>query len=142
MGFFDKLKSGLGKTKESFSDKLNNVFSTFRKVDEDLLEELEEILVMSDVGMETATLIIDKLRQRVKRENLKDESQVRVAIKEIMVEILNLENSSLNLETIPSVILVIGVNGVGKTTSIGKIANNLVRSGKKVVIEDYIIRNI
>ena len=134
MGFFDKLKSGLGKTKESFSDKLNNVFSTFRKVDEDLLEELEEILVMSDVGMETATLIIDKLRQRVKRENLKDESQVRVAIKEIMVEILNLENSSLNLETIPSVILVIGVNGVGKTTSIGKIANNLVRSGKKVVI--------
>ena len=134
MGFFDKLKNGLGKTKESFSDKLNNVFSTFRKVDEDLLEELEEILVMSDVGMETATLIIDKLRQRVKRENLKDESQVRVAIKEIMVEILNLENSSLNLETIPSVILVIGVNGVGKTTSIGKIANNLVRSGKKVVI--------
>ena len=66
MGFFDKLKNGLGKTKESFSDKLNNVFSTFRKVDEDLLEELEEILVMSDVGMETATLIIDKLRQRVK----------------------------------------------------------------------------
>ena len=134
MGFFDKLKSGLGKTKESFSDKLNNVFSTFRKVDEDLLEELEEILVMSDVGMETATLIIDKLRQRVKRENLKDESQVRDAIKEIMVEILDNENSSLNLETTPSVILVIGVNGVGKTTSIGKIANNLVRSGKKVVI--------
>ena len=134
MGFFDKLKNGLGKTKESFSDKLNNVFSTFRKVDEDLLEELEEILVMSDVGMETATLIIDKLRQRVKRENLKDESQVREAIKEIMVEILDNENSSLNLETIPSVILVIGVNGVGKTTSIGKIANNLVRSGKRVVI--------
>ena len=134
MGFFDKLKNGLGKTKESFSDKLNNVFSTFRKVDEDLLEELEEILVMSDVGMETATLIIDKLRQRVKRENLKDESQVRDAIKEIMVEILDNENSSLNLETTPSVILVIGVNGVGKTTSIGKIANNLVRSGKKVVI--------
>ena len=134
MGFFEKLKNGLGKTKDNFSDKLNNVFSTFRKVDEDLLEELEEILVMSDVGMETATLIIDKLRQRVKRENLKDENEVRQAIKEIMIEILDVEDPSLNLETKPSVILVIGVNGVGKTTSIGKIANNLVRSGKRVVI--------
>ena len=134
MGFFDKLKSGLGKTKESFSDKLNNVFSTFRKVDEDLLEELEEILVMSDVGMETATVIIDRLRQRVKKENIKDENEVRQAIKEIMIEILNIENASLNIDTIPSVILVVGVNGVGKTTSIGKIANNLVQNGKKVVI--------
>ena len=134
MGFFEKLKNGLGKTKDNFSDKLNNVFSTFRKVDEDLLEELEEILVMSDVGMETATLIIDKLRQRVKKENLKDENEVRQAIKEIMIEILDVEDPSLNLETKPSVILVIGVNGVGKTTSIGKIANNLVKSGKKVVI--------
>lgn len=134
MGFFDKLKNGLGKTKESFSDKLNNVFSTFRKVDEDLLEELEEILVMSDVGMETATEIIDRLRQRVKRENIKDENEVRQAIKEIMIEILNIENASLNIDTIPSVILVVGVNGVGKTTSIGKIANNLVQNGKKVVI--------
>ena len=134
MGFFDKLKNGLGKTKESFSDKLNNVFSTFRKVDEDLLEELEEILVMSDVGMETATEIIDRLRQRVKKENLKDENEVRQAIKEIMIEILDIENASLNIDTIPSVILVVGVNGVGKTTSIGKIANNLVQNGKKVVI--------
>ena len=134
MGFFDKLKNGLGKTKESFSDKLNNVFSTFRKVDEDLLEELEEILVMSDVGMETATEIIDRLRQRVKKENIKDENEVRQAIKEIMIEILNIENASLNIDTIPSVILVVGVNGVGKTTSIGKIANNLVQNGKKVVI--------
>lgn len=134
MGFFDKLKNGLGKTKDSFSDKLNNVFSTFRKVDEDLLEELEEILVMSDVGMETATEIIDRLRQRVKKENIKDENEVRQAIKEIMIEILNIENASLNIDTIPSVILVVGVNGVGKTTSIGKIANNLVQNGKKVVI--------
>ena len=134
MGFFDKLKNGLGKTKESFSDKLNNVFSTFRKVDEDLLEELEEILVMSDVGMETATEIIDRLRQRVKKENIKDENEVRQAIKEIMIEILDVENASLNIDTIPSVILVVGVNGVGKTTSIGKIANNLVQNGKKVVI--------
>ena len=134
MGFFEKLKNGLGKTKDNFSDKLNNVFSTFRKVDEDLLEELEEILVMSDVGMETATLIIDKLRQRVKKENLKDENEVRQAIKEIMIEILDVEDPSLDIETKPSVILVIGVNGVGKTTSIGKIANNLVKSGKKVVI--------
>ena len=134
MGFFDKLKQGLGKTKSSIDEKINNVFSVFRKVDEELLEELEEVLVMSDIGMETSVKIIDELRIKIKKEKIEDEQDVKKALKEIMAEILNIAESKLNLETKPSVILVIGVNGVGKTTSIGKIANNLVKQGKKVVV--------
>ena len=134
MGFFDKLKQGLGKTKSSIDEKINNVFSVFRKVDEDLLEELEEVLVMSDIGMETSIKIIDELRTKIKREKIEDEQDVKKALKEIMQEILNIAEPKLNLETKPSVILVVGVNGVGKTTSIGKIANNLVKQGKKVVV--------
>lgn len=134
MGFFDKLKSGLGKTKSSIGDKINNVFSTFRKVDESLLEELEEVLIMSDIGMETSVKIIDNLRDKLKKEKIEDEEKVKKALKEIMQEILAVEEPKLNLETTPSVILVVGVNGVGKTTSIGKIANRLVKDGKKVVV--------
>ena len=134
MGFFDKLKKGLGKTKNSIDEKINNVFSVFRKVDEELLEELEEVLIMSDIGVETSVKIIDELRTKIKREKIEDEEDVKKAIKEIMGNILDVADSSLNLETKPSVILVIGVNGVGKTTSIGKIANNLVKQGKKVVV--------
>ncbi len=134
MGFFDKLKQGLGKTKSSIDEKINNVFSVFRKVDEELLEELEEVLVMSDIGMETSVKIIDELRTKIKKEKIEDEQDVKKALKEIMAEILNVAEPKLNLETVPSVILVIGVNGVGKTTSIGKIANNLVKQGKKVVV--------
>ena len=134
MGFFDKLKKGLGKTKNSFDEKINNVFSVFRKVDEELLEELEEVLVMSDIGVETSVKIIDELRNKIKREKIEDEDAVKKALKEIMADILNVAEPKLNLETTPSVILVIGVNGVGKTTSIGKIANNLVKQGKKVVV--------
>ena len=134
MGFFDKLKNGLGKTKSSIGDKINNVFSTFRKVDEELLEELEEVLIMSDIGMETSVKIIDTLRDKLKREKIEDEEQVKIALKSIMQEILDVEEPKLNLETTPSVILVVGVNGVGKTTSIGKIANRLVKDGKKVVV--------
>lgn len=134
MGFFDKLKQGLGKTKNSIDEKINNVFSVFRKVDEELLEELEEVLVMSDIGMETSVKIIDELRIKIKKEKIEDEQDVKKALKEIMAEILNIAEPKLNLETVPSVILVIGVNGVGKTTSIGKIANNLVKQGKKVVV--------
>ncbi|MBP3596251.1 MAG: signal recognition particle-docking protein FtsY [Clostridia bacterium] len=134
MGFFDKLKSGLGKTKSSIGDKINNVFSTFRKVDESLLEELEEVLIMSDIGMETSVKIIDNLRDKLKKEKIEDEEKVKKALKEIMQEILDVEEPKLNLETTPSVILVVGVNGVGKTTSIGKIANRLVKDGKKVVV--------
>ncbi len=134
MGFFDKLKQGLGKTKSSIDEKINNVFSVFRKVDEELLEELEEVLVMSDIGMETSVKIIDELRNRIKREKIEDEEAVKTALKDIMKNILNVATPELNLETKPSVILVVGVNGVGKTTSIGKIANNLVKSGKKVIV--------
>ena len=134
MGFFDKLKSGLNKTKESFNNKINNVFSNFRKVDEDMLEELEEVLIMSDIGVETSTKIIDELRTKIKREKIENEEDVKIALKSIMQEILEVGDSELKLETNPSIILVVGVNGVGKTTSIGKIANNLVDSGKKVVV--------
>ena len=134
MGFFDKLKAGMSKTKKSFNDKLNNVFANFRKVDEELLEELEEALIMSDIGIETSTEIIDGLRARIKRENIQDEEAVRSALREEMARLLDVGNIELNLERSPSVILVVGVNGVGKTTSIGKIANNLKNKGKKVVI--------
>lgn len=134
MGFFDKLKLGLGKTRDSLNDKINGVFSNFRKVDEELLEELEEILIMSDIGVETATDIISKLRDRIKLEKLQDEESVKNALKQEMKVILDKEEHKLKLETKPSVILVVGVNGVGKTTSIGKIANNLKNSGKKVVV--------
>lgn len=134
MGFFDKLKQGLGKTKNSIDEKINNVFSVFRKVDEELLEELEEVLVMSDIGMETSVKIIDELRLKIKKEKIEDEEAVKKALKEIMADILNISEPKLNLETKPSVILIVGVNGVGKTTSIGKIANNLVKEGKKVVV--------
>ena len=134
MGFFDKLKQGLSKTKSSFNEKLNNVFSNFRKVDEDLLEELEEALIMSDVGVETSTKIINKLRERVKKEKIENEEDVKKALKDEIKKILDEVDNSLNLDTKPSVILVVGVNGVGKTTSIGKIANRLKKDGKKVVI--------
>lgn len=134
MGFFDKLKQGLGKTRDSLNDKINNVFSNFRKVDEDLLEELEEILIMSDIGVETATEIISRLRNRIKLEKITDEQGVKNALKEEMQKILDKVPNGLELKTKPAVILVVGVNGVGKTTSIGKIANNLRKQGKKVVV--------
>ena len=134
MGFFEKLKMGLSKTKSSFDEKVNNVFSNFRKVDEELLEELEEALIMSDVGVETSTKIISNLRDRIKKENLKDAEEVKAALRNEIKEIFDRVDNSLKLNTKPSIILVVGVNGVGKTTSIGKIANNLKEEGKKVVI--------
>ena len=134
MGFFEKLKNGMNKTKTSFDEKINNVFSNFRKVDEDFLEELEEILIMSDVGMDTSIKIIDNLRDRLKKEKIQDEEDVKRALREEMQKILDVTDIGLHLNTKPSVILVVGVNGVGKTTSIGKIANRLAKDGKKVVI--------
>ena len=134
MGFFDKLKQGLNKTKTSIDDKINNVFSNFRKVDEELLEELEEALIMSDIGMETSVQIIDNLRTRAKKEKIEDEESIRKALREEMENMLSELDNSLNIETTPAVILVVGVNGVGKTTSIGKIANKLQKQGKKVML--------
>ncbi len=134
MGFFDKLKNGLGKTRDSMADKMNNVFSTFRKVDEELLEELEEILIMSDVGVDTSVEIISKLRDRIKKEKITDEDGVKSALREEMKKILDETPNDLDLYKKPTVILVVGVNGVGKTTSIGKIANRIKQEGKRVII--------
>lgn len=134
MGFFSKLKEGLSKTKNSFNEKMNNVFSNFRKVDEELLEELEEMLIMSDVGVETSLKIIDNLRTRIKREKIEDEEGVKKALREEIKKIFDDVQQNNEEKSKPSVILVVGVNGVGKTTSIGKIANRLRQDGKKVVI--------
>ena len=134
MGFFEKLKQGMNKTKNSFDEKINNVFKSFKVVDEDFLDELEEILIMSDIGMDTSVKIIGNLRTRIKKEKIKDEEEVKNALREEMQKILDVTDINLHLNTKPSVILVIGVNGVGKTTSIGKIANRLAKDGKKVVV--------
>lgn len=134
MGFFDKLKNSLSKTKNSIDDKINNVFSNFRKVDEDFLDELEEALIMSDIGVETSIKIIDNLRNRLKKEKIEDEEEVKKTLREEMQKMMDNMDTKLNIETNPSVILVIGVNGVGKTTSIGKIANKLKKQGKKVML--------
>ena len=134
MGFFDKLKKGLTQTKTSIDEKVNNVFSTFKSVDEDLLEELEEVLIMSDFGMDTSIQLISKLRQRIKKEKIKDSEEVKQTLREEILKILNGFDNSLHIGSKPSIILVVGVNGVGKTTSIGKIANKLKENGKNVVI--------
>lgn len=134
MGFFDKLKSGLSKTKSSLDEQINKAFSNFRKVDEDFLDELEEMLIMSDIGMDTSVKIINNLRNKIKLNNIQDEEQVKETLREEMKAILDEVENGLHLETKPAVILVVGVNGVGKTTSIGKIANRLVKDGKKVVV--------
>ncbi len=134
MGFFDKLKQGMNKTKNSFDEKINHVFKSFKKVDEDFLEELEEVLIMSDVGMDTSMKIIDNLKIRLKKEKIQEEEEVKQALREEMQKILEVTDIDLHLTTKPAVILVVGVNGVGKTTSIGKIANRLAKDGKKVVV--------
>ncbi len=134
MGFFDKLKQGMNKTKSSFDEKINQVFKSFKKVDEDFLDELEEILIMSDIGMDTSVKIIENLRTRLKKEKIQEEEEVKQVLREEMQKILDVTDISLHLETKPAVILVVGVNGVGKTTSIGKMANRLAKDGKKVVV--------
>ncbi len=133
MGFFDKLKEGLMKTKNTVFGQVNEVIKNFRKVDESLLEELEEIMICADMGTNTTEKVIEELRDRIKTENIKNADDVKTALCDILVKQIG-EGEELNLSTTPSVILVIGVNGVGKTTSIGKIANNLRKEGKKVIV--------
>ncbi len=134
MGFFDRLKSGLGKTRESFADKVNNVFKVFVKVDEEFFEELEEALIMADLGVETACYIIEQLRDRVKTKRISDSEEVKDELQNVISEILTEQDSGMKIATKPSVILVIGVNGVGKTTSIGKLAALYKQQGKKVLL--------
>ncbi len=134
MSFFEKLKAGLEKTKASFTEKVNNVFKNFRKVDENLLEELEEALILSDVGFETSTKIISKLRDKIKTDKIEDPEEVKKELCNIISEILSQNDNSLKLNTKPAVILVVGVNGAGKTTSIGKMAAAFKSEGKKVLV--------
>lgn len=134
MGFFDKLRQGMNKTKSSFDEKINNVFKSFKKVDEEFLDELEEILIMSDIGIDTSVKIIGNLRNRIKKEKIQEEEEVKQLLREEMQNILDITDINLHLETKPAVILVVGVNGVGKTTSIGKMANRFAKDGKKVVV--------
>ena len=133
MGFFDKIKAGLTKTREALSDTLGNVFMA-SEIDDDFYDELEESLILADLGMDTAIRAVSRLRHRVNNNNLKTVEQAREALKEILADMLNVGDPALNLSTKPSVILVIGVNGVGKTTTIGKIAKQQVDAGKKVLL--------
>lgn len=133
MGFFEKLKEGLVKTKNAIVGQIDKFFKMFRKVDEELFEELEELLISADIGFSATEMILDELRETVKDENIQDADKVKEKLYEILRRMLG-EHEPLRLETQPSVILVIGVNGVGKTTSIGKIAAELKRQGKKVVV--------
>lgn len=133
MAFFEKVKQGLLKTKESMMQKVEQVINSFTKIDEDFFEELEETLIMSDIGVSTSSRICEELRKKVKEKGLTDTRLIKENLKEIIVEMLG-ENVPLNLSTKPSVILVIGVNGVGKTTTIGKLCNNLKTQGKSVIV--------
>ena len=133
MGFLDKLKSGLSKTKENLFGHIDDLVKSFVKVDEELLEELEELLICADVSVISAETIIEDLRERIKDGRLKEKDEVMVALRSIIEDMIG-EGEPLVLETTPSVVLVIGVNGAGKTTSIGKISNNLISQGKKVVV--------
>ena len=134
MGFFDKIKAGLTKTREALSDTLGSVFSGFSEIDDDFYDELEESLILADLGVDTAVKATDLLRKRIREQHLKTTEEAKNALKEILVEMLNVGDTELNLSTTPSVILVIGVNGVGKTTTIGKIATRLTKEGKNVLL--------
>ena len=133
MAFLDKLKAGLKKTKDALFGKVHNVLSNFVRVDEDLLDELEELLIEADVGVGATEEIIEELRERIKDGRIKEKEDVMCSLQELLTDMIG-EGGPLNLSTTPSVVLVIGVNGAGKTTSIGKISNRLRAEGKKVVV--------
>ena len=133
-GLFARLKEGLGKTRDSFNEKLDNVFSVFTKIDDDLYDELEEALILADIGGQTSFEIVEQLRENVKTKHIHDGEEAKAELKNIICEILNANDCELRLETKPTVILVIGVNGVGKTTTIGKLTSKLKAEGKSVVL--------
>lgn len=133
MGFFDKIKNGLKKTKDSLMKQVEGVINSFTKIDEEFFEELEETLIMCDIGVQTSMKICEKLREKIKEVGETDPSQIKQLLKDIIVEMLS-GSDELNINTKPSIILVIGVNGVGKTTTIGKLSANLKAQGKKVIL--------
>ena len=134
MGFFDKIKAGLTKTREALSNTLGSVFSGFSQIDDDFYDELEESLILADLGVETAGKACERLRKAVREQHLKTTEEAKNALKDILTEMVSVGDSQLDLSTTPAVVLVIGVNGVGKTTTIGKIATRLVKEGKKVLL--------
>ncbi|MBO3443769.1 signal recognition particle-docking protein FtsY [Clostridium sp. CCUG 7971] len=134
VNLFDRLKQGLTKAKQGITDRIDDVLKSYTKVDEELLEELEEILITADVGVNTTMDIIDSLRDKIKSKGITNPLDVREELKSVVEEILTNENSTLDLETSPTIILMVGVNGVGKTTTIGKLANRYKREGKKVLL--------
>ncbi len=133
MGFFSKIAEGLKKTRDSIAGKVDVMLGSFTKIDEDLFEELEEILILSDVGVQTAQTICEKLRERVKLKRMTDPKLVKAELKEIVAELLEGDNEII-VDTVPTVILVVGVNGVGKTTTIGKLAHNFKEQGHSVLL--------
>ena len=134
MGFFDKIKAGLTKTRNALDASLGSVFSGFSQLDENFYEELEECLILADLGVETAVKATDQLRKAAKEQHLKTPEEAKSALKDILVDMLNVGDTQLRLATKPSVVLVIGVNGVGKTTTIGKLAARLTTEGKRVLL--------
>lgn len=134
MGFFEKIKNGLKKTRTAMANTFGGIFSGFSGANEEFYEELEESMILADMGVETSCKAVELLRERVKEEKLRDAEEIRNALKDILVQMLNVGDTALKLGTRPSVVLVIGVNGVGKTTTIGKLAHALSAQGKKVLL--------
>ena len=134
MGFFDKIKAGLTKTRDALSNTLGSVFSGFSEIDDDFYDELEECLILADLGVETACKAVEMLRKEVRSQHLKTTEEAKTALKAILADMLKVGSPELQLDTKPSVILVIGVNGVGKTTTIGKLATRMVNEGKNVLL--------
>lgn len=134
MGFFEKIKNGLKKTRTAMANTFGGIFSGFSGANEEFYEELEESMILADMGVETSCKAVELLRERVKEEKLRDAEEIRNALKDVLVQMLNVGDTALKLGTRPSVVLVIGVNGVGKTTTIGKLAHALSAQGKKVLL--------
>ncbi len=134
MGFFEKIKNGLKKTRTAMANAIGGVFSGFSGANDEFFDELEESLILADLGVETATRAVERLRARVKEQKLREAEEIRNALKDILVEMLDVGDTALHIGTKPSVILVIGVNGVGKTTTIGKLAHRLRGEGKRVLL--------
>ena len=134
MGFFDKIKAGLAKTRDAIGATLENVFSGFSEIDDDFYDELEESLILADLGVDTATTAVERMRKVIRQEHYKTTQEAKQALKDILVDMLCVGDPELHLDTKPSVILVIGVNGVGKTTTIGKLATQFTKQGKNVLL--------